>query len=300
MLKKDALKKIIEPFLTNDETIAVGGNIKVSNHLLIKNGEVVKTSSPKKLLVIFQIIEYLRVFLTSRVSFNGINANLIISGAFGIYSKKAAINVGGYTPGVIGEDMEIIVKMHAFYRKNRLRYKMGYVADAICWTQVPESIKVLMSQRRRWFIGMGQSLYNHWFIMLNPRYGNVGTIAYTYFFIFEYMAPIIELIGIAVILLSFHLGIINASFMVIYIIIYIGFNSIVSSISVLLEKYMSGKHMSLEHTVKLLFFCLLESFGYRQLCSIFRLIATVSFKKKSWGNMVRTQNMKEDNEELAV
>ncbi len=88
--------------------------------------------------------------------------------------------------------------------------------------------------------------------------------------------------------------------MVIYIIIYIGFNSIVSSISVLLEKYMSGKHMSLEHTVKLLFFCLLESFGYRQLCSIFRLIATVSFKKKSWGNMVRTQNMKEDNEELAV
>ena len=177
---------------------------------------------------------------------------------------------------------------------------MGYVADAICWTQVPESIKVLMSQRRRWFIGMGQSLYNHWFIMLNPRYGNVGTIAYTYLFIFEYMAPIIELIGIAVILLSFHLGIINASFMVIYIIIYIGFNSIVSSISVLLEKYMSGKHMSLEHTVKLLFFCLLESFGYRQLCSIFRLIATVSFKKKSWGNMVRTQNMKEDNEELAV
>ena len=91
---------------------------------------------------------------------------------------------------------------------------------------------------------MGQSLYNHWFMMLNPRYGNVGTIAYTYFFIFEYMAPIIELIGIAVILLSFHLGIINASFMVIYIIIYIGFNSIVSSISVLLEKYMSGKHAS--------------------------------------------------------
>ena len=152
------MKKIVEPFLENDHTIAVGGNIKVSNQVVLDKGRVVEVTVPKKKMVIFQMIEYLRVFLNSRVSFNGLTANMIISGAFGIYNKQAVINVGGYSLEVIGEDMEIVVKMHAFYRKNKLPYKIAYVPDAICWTQVPESYRVLKNQRRRWHTGLSESL----------------------------------------------------------------------------------------------------------------------------------------------
>lgn len=290
VLERDSLRMIVEPFLVSDDTIAVGGNIKVSNSAILDQGKIVEVKTPNKLLVIFQMIEYLRVFLTSRVSFNGINGNLIISGAFGLYSKKAVINVGGYTCGSIGEDMEIVVKMHAFYRKNKLKYKLGYVPDAVCWTQVPESIKVLMRQRRRWHIGMGQSLNSHKFMLLNPKYGAVGTVAYPYFYIFEYFAPLIELLGIFTIVISFYLNIINTQFLVIYLLVYIAFNIVLSSISVLLEKYMFPNSFSNKTALKLLFFCILESFGYRQLCSFFRVTALFTRNKTQWGEMTRVRN----------
>lgn len=287
MLQYDSLKKIIEPFLEDDRTIAVGGNIKVSNNVILDKGRVVEMKSPKKAIVIFQMIEYLRVFLNSRVAFNGLNANLIVSGAFGIYSKQAVINVGGYSVGTIGEDMEIIVKMHSFYRKNKIPYRIVYVPDAICWTQVPESYKVLKRQRRRWHIGMGESLSNHWYMNLNPKYGTVGLIAYPYFLLFEYITPILEILGITTIIVSYIFDIINLRFLLLYLLVYIGYNMIVSMIAILLEKFLFGRQIPGRITLKLLFFSVLESFGYRQICSIFRLGAFNIFKKNEWGEMVR-------------
>lgn len=289
MLQYDSLKKIVEPFLENDETIAAGGNIKVSNNVVLDKGKVVEVKAPKKWIVLFQTIEYLRVFLNSRVAFNRINANLIVSGAFGIYSKKAVVNVGGYSKDVIGEDMEIVVKMHTFYRKNKIPYKIEYVADAICWTQVPESYKVLKSQRKRWHIGMGESLKNHKFVNLNPNYGMVGMIAYPYFLLFEYITPILEILGLVTITASYFLNIINLQFFFLYLLVYMGYNMVVSMIAVLLDKYLFDSYMPARLVLKLLFFCILESFGYRQLSSIYRLGAFNPFGKKQWGEMLRTK-----------
>ena len=289
LLQYDSLKKIVEPFLESDDTIAVGGNIKVSNQVVLDKGRVVEVTVPKKKMVIFQMIEYLRVFLNSRVSFNGLNANMIISGAFGIYNKQAVINVGGYSLGVIGEDMEIVVKMHAFYRKNKLPYKIAYVPDAICWTQVPESYRVLKNQRRRWHTGLSESLKNHWFVNFNPRYGTVGFVAYPYFLLFEYITPILEVLGITTIILSFILKIINTRFFIFYLLVYMGYNMVVSMIAVLLDKCLFGKDLPNNIFYKQFLYCIIESFGYRQLCSLYRLGAFNPFKKKVWGNMVRTK-----------
>lgn len=289
MLQSDSLKKIVEPFLESDDTIAVGGNIKVSNQVVLDKGKVVDTRVPKRKMVIFQMIEYLRVFLNSRVALNGLNANMIVSGAFGIYNKQAVVNVGGYSFGVIGEDMEIVVKMHAFYRKNKLPYKIAYVPDAICWTQVPESHRVLKKQRRRWHTGMGESLKNHWFMNFNFKYGTVGIIAYPYFLLFEYVTPLLEILGITTIIVSFILKIINTKFFILYLLVYMGYNMVVSIIAVLLDKCLFGKDLPNDIVYKQLLCCIIESFGYRQLCSLYRLGAFNPFKKQEWGNMVRTK-----------
>ena len=290
MLQRDSLKKIVEPFLDSDETIVVGGNIKVANAVVLEKGIVADIKAPKKWIVLFQMIEYTRVFLNSRVAFNGINANLIVSGAFGIYEKQAVINVGGYSKEIIGEDMEIVVKMHAFYRKNNIPYKIAYAPDAICWTQVPETYSVLRKQRRRWHIGMGQSLKDHKFVNLNPKYGTVGLIAYPYFFLFEYITPILEILGITTIIVSYLFNIINLQFLLLYLFIYMVYNMIVSMIAVLLEKHLFGNNIPDKLINKLLLFCILESFGYRQLISLYRLGAFNPFRKNTWGNMDRIKH----------
>jgi len=292
ILQRDSLKKGVEPFLEHDHTIVSGGNIKVSNQAIIKNGEVVRVEMPKKLLVKFQLIEYLRVFLTSRVALNGLNANMIVSGAFGLFNKQAVINVNGYTLGTIGEDMELVVKLHAYYHKNNKPYYIAYVPDAVCWTQVPETIKVLKNQRRRWHVGMGQSLKVSKFMFFNPKYGTVGMITYPYFFFFEYITPLIEVLGIITIVLSFIFKIINVYFFIFYLLVYMGFNLVVTIVSLFLEKKMFKDSMPNQNMTELLFYCILESFGYRQLCSLFRVSAFFPNNKNKWGTMVRTRNKK--------
>lgn len=287
IIAKDALKKIVEPFLESDETVAVGGNIRVANGLAEK---------PKKLIVIFQMIEYLRVFLNSRVSLNGINGNLIISGAFGLYKKQAVVNVGGYSHGLMGEDMEIIMKIHSFHRKNKIDYRTSYVPDAICWTQVPEKLKILRRQRRRWHVGLGQSLKMHKYMFFNPKYGLVGMLSLPYFVFFEYMTPILEILGIVTIVVSYILRIINLNFFLMYLLVYIGYNIVVSMISIITERYVFRNETNRKIMGRLLFFSILESFGYRQMISLFRIGNIFKSKKKhQWGEMKRVEMQEEMN-----
>lgn len=291
MLQIDALKRIVEPFLEDDTTVAVGGNIKISNDIVIENGEVTAVERPKKFLVIFQMIEYLRVFLNSRISLNGINGNLIISGAFGLYNKKAIVNIGGYTNGLMGEDMEVTMKIHSYYRKNNLQYSTSYVPDAICWTQVPEDMATLRRQRRRWHVGLGQSLKMHKYMFLNPRYGLVGMVSFPYFLLFEYLTPFLEVLGMITITLSYLLGIINLTFFLFYLLIYMGYNITVSMISIIIERYMFSSTTNNKITFKLILFSILESFGYRQMISLFR-IGNVFKKSYQWGEMTRKEGKK--------
>lgn len=290
-LQHDSLKKIVAPFMESDEVVAVGGNIKVANQVVIKDGKIVKMNTPRKSIVIFQIIEYFRVFLTSRVAFNHINANLIISGAFGIYSKKAVIDVGGYSTDIVGEDMDLVVKLHCFFRKNKLPYKITYVPDAICWSQVPEKFSVLKAQRKRWHVGLGQALRAHSFMMLRPAYGSVGMIAYPYFVFFEYITPILEIFGLATIIISFIMKLINVKFFIAYLLFYIIYNIVASIVAILLETYIFGGVLSFGVILKLMLFSLIECLGFRQLCSIFRIGAFFGTKKNrnNWGNMKRVK-----------
>lgn len=291
MLQSDALQKIVEPFLEDDQMVAVGGDVKISNNLVIDNGEILSIEKPEKLIVIFQMIEYLRVFLNSRISLNGINGNLIISGAFGLYNKQAVVNVGGYTNGLMGEDMEIIMKIHSFYLKNKISYKTSYVPDAICWTQVPEEVKVLKRQRRRWHVGLAQSLKRHRYMFLNPKYGLIGMVSFPYFLFFEYLTPFLEVIGLVTITLSFLLGIIDLNFFLFYLLVYMGFNIIVSMISIIIERYMFSSTVTNKITFQLILFSILESFGYRQIISLFRM-GNIFKKSHNWGEMTRKEKRK--------
>lgn len=289
ILQYDSLEKIVIPFMGNDEVIAVGGNIKVANQAIIKDGKIVKIDTPKKWIVMFQMIEYFRVFLMSRVAMNGLNSNLIISGAFGLYNKKAVINVGGYTTGVIGEDMDLIVKLHCYYRKNKIPYQIDYVPDAICWTQVPEKLSVLKAQRKRWHVGMGQALFSHSFMFFRPSYGAVGMVAYPYFVLFEYITPILEILGIVTVTLSFYFEIINVEFMIFYLVLHMLFNIVASWVAIIFCNYLFKDSLSLKGLFKLIFVSIFESIGYRQMCSLFRLGAIFGTRKgkQKWGNMER-------------
>ncbi|WDU82639.1 glycosyltransferase family 2 protein [Caloramator sp. Dgby_cultured_2] len=119
ILETDSLVRVIMPFIEDKETVAVGGIVRIANGSKIRRGLIQKVDLPKSRIALFQIIEYLRAFLTGRMGWDALNSLLIVSGAFGAFRKDVAIEVGGYTTGTIGEDMEIIVRLHKFMRKQK-------------------------------------------------------------------------------------------------------------------------------------------------------------------------------------
>lgn len=299
ILQKDSLTNIVMPYMEDDTTIAVGGNIKVSNSVVLDNGEVVRILTPKNLLVIFQTIEYFRVFLTTRVWFNKFNGNLIISGAFGLFKKSSVINVGGYDTNTIGEDMDLVVKLHSFYRKNKLQYSIKYSHKAICWSQVPEKYKDLKNQRRRWHIGLITSLYTHKYILLNIKYGLVGVFSFLYFTVFEMLSCIVDVFGLGVIILSYFLGFLNIDFLFTFLLIYIGYSIVISIAAIILENYSFKNTLNFKSIFIYIIFSVLESFGYRQVCGWFRLSGFFGYRKRKyqWSKITRKSQNKITNSE---
>ncbi|GFR36326.1 glycosyltransferase family 2 protein [Thermobrachium celere] len=289
ILESDSLVRVVMPFIENKKTVAVGGIVRIANGSVIKRGRVVNIGLPKSRIAMFQIVEYLRAFLTGRVGWDALNSLLIVSGAFGAFKKDAAIEVGGYAKNTIGEDMELVVKMHEYFLRNKRPYRIKFVPDPVCWTQAPETLKDLRSQRRRWQIGLMDSLFKHKRMFLNPRYKQIGLIAVPYFWLFEMIGPIIEILGYIMIPLAYIFGLLNLKYFILFFAASILYGILLSLGAILLEEYTFNKYPTLKQLIKLSIYGILENFGYRQLTTLYRIEGIVKFRKMkhSWGKIKR-------------
>ena len=290
-IEPDALLKLSIEFLKNTDTIVAGGLVRIANGFKIRNGRVSGFSMPEKMIERFQIVEYFRSFLSGRVSWGATNSMLIVSGAYGVFKKQAVIEVGGYKTNTIGEDMEIVVRLHRYMRAHRRKYKIIFCEDSVCWTQGPMSVADIRSQRRRWQIGLFDTLISHKSLFLNPRYGSVGLMAIPYNWVFELLGAVVEVLGYFIIPFSLVMGELNIFFFVVYFLLAVLLGVILSLGSLILEQYTRKSVMSAKQCLSLSLYALLENFGYRQMITLFRLEGIFKYRKlrKTWGKIKRKE-----------
>jgi len=287
VIEKDALLRIVKPFLKYDETIAVGGIVRIANGCEIRAGKLIRARIPKRSIEIFQIVEYFRAFLTSRVGWEAMNALLIISGAFGLFKKSAVVAVGGYQK-TIGEDMELTLRMHEHYRRNDIPYKIEFASDAVCWTQAPDNLKGLKSQRIRWHRGLADALLKHNKMLFNLDYGKVGMLSMPYFFFVELLGPVIEAMGYIMLVISLYMGFLSEKFIYIFLMAFL-FGILFSFSAIFFEQISYKRYNGLREILMLFAFSLLEQFIYRQLTVWWRVKAFWNYRKgrKQWGTIQR-------------
>lgn len=289
LLEKEALIRITLPFLNNSQVVAVGGTIRVSSGCKIEDGVITKVDLPKTSLGRIQTVEYLRAFFTGRIGSDAMGMLLIISGAFGAFKKSAVIDAGGYTKDCIGEDMELVVKLHKIMRKKGIPYKIRFLEDPVCWTQPPENLRDLYKQRKRWQIGLINTLLNHKHMVFNPKYGSVGMFTIPYYWLFEFIGPAIETFGYIVVTISYLLGVTSIKFVLAFYLLTVFMGIILSIGAIMLENYTMRKFTEFRQLITLLLYTLIDSLGYRQFNTITRTIALIRYPldKHSWGKMKR-------------
>jgi len=290
VLERDAFLKVMKPIIeSNEEVIASGGSIRIANGCEIRNGEVLKIGLAKNPLVIMQVIEYLRAFLMGRIGLSRHNLLLIISGAFGVFSKHWVVQAGGYRSDTVGEDMELVVRIHRILKETRQKKRIVYVPDPVCWTEVPESTKYLKRQRRRWHRGLFESLWIHRKLTFNPKYGLIGFVSFPYFWIVEFLGPIVELSGYIYIVISLFAGGIYLEFAILIFLLSCLYGTIFSAFAILLEEWSLRKYPRISDLLKLFLYSLTETIWYRPLTVFWRCqgIWQMIRGESGWGEMKR-------------
>ena len=298
ILERGSLRRVVTPFLQDPHVIASGGTVRIANGCEVRSGFLEKVHLPSNLLALCQIVEYLRAFLFGRLGWSALNAVLIISGAFGVFRKDVVVAAGGYRHDAIGEDMELVTRLHLIHRLGGTPYRIVFLPDPICWTEAPESLKVLKSQRTRWQRGLGQSLFLNRALLWHPRGGAPGWLAFPFMVAFELLSPLIEVGGYVFMTLGFVSGIISAAAFWTFLLLAFSLGTLLSMSAILLEEVSYHVYHERGDLLKLALVAVIENFGYRQLATLWRLQGLwqwITGTGGGWGQMTRSANWQKGN-----
>ncbi|QSF54449.1 glycosyltransferase family 2 protein [Brevundimonas fontaquae] len=290
LLEPDALLRAVRPFVDDPvRTVAVGGTVRIANGCRIDHGRVVEIGLPTNPLALLQTVEYLRAFLMARLAWSRIGTLTIISGAFGLFRRSAVLEVGGYTHGTVGEDMELVVKLHRLMRSQKRPYRVAFIPEPVCWTEAPESLSVLGRQRARWHRGALETFQRHGDMMWRPGFGRVGVVGFGHILFVDVIGPVIEMIGYILIPVLWTLGLLSVEYLLAFLAVSFTFGVVISVGALALEESELRRFPKVRHLVILAIVAVVENFGYRQINNLWRLHGTWQFLRKtqSWGAMTR-------------
>ncbi len=290
ILEPDSLLRAVQPFIEDPErVVAVGGTIRVANGCRIKDGRLQEVGVSRNPLAMFQTVEYLRAFLLARLAWSRLGVLTIISGAFGLFRRSALIEIGGYAHGTVGEDMELVVRLHRRAMDTGEPHRVVFLPEPVCWTEVPETLAVLSRQRARWHRGAIETFVRHGAMMTNPKYGRIGMIGMGQVLVFDLVGPMLELVGYTLLPLMWALGILHSDYLIAFFSLSIFFGIAISMGALALEEAELRRVSHVRDLLRLAAAAVLENFGYRQLNSWWRLLGFWQWVRgvKSWGEMTR-------------
>ncbi|HKR31564.1 MAG TPA: glycosyltransferase [Terriglobales bacterium] len=290
ILERDALLRIMVPILNDPKrVVAVGGIIRVLNGSEIVEGQLRRARLPSKSIEVIQVIEYLRAFLIGREAWGQGNMLMVISGAFGVFRTDLVRAIGGYRSNAIGEDLDVVARLHRHLLNKGANYHIHFVPDPMCWTEAPSDLKSLARQRARWQKGLLDVLWPNRDMLFRPRYGRIGWFALPYLWLFELAAPILEVAGMATIILAAYFGVLSRQFFLQFLLFGYAFATVISIGSVLQEEITYKRYNAWQDVVRLVSYCFFEHFPYRQLHMVWRLKGLWEYVRgdMSWKPMKR-------------
>jgi len=290
IIESDSILKLVKPFLEEKDrkVIGTGGVIRIVNSCEVERGHIREIKIPKQILPRLQVLEYTRAFLLGRMAWSQLDGLMLISGAMGIFDRETVINSGGYSTKTVGEDMELVLRMRRYMAEKDQKYEVTYIPDPLCWTEVPSDLKSMRKQRTRWTRGLIESLKTHRKMFMNWNYGRLGMLGYPYWFLFEWMAPLIAFAGFVYTIYLIIRDALNWPFYLLLFLFVYSFAVSLSTWAVLFEEITFHKYKKKRDVLKLLSVALIEPFIY-PIHTYFAVRGNIEAMrgKKSWGHAER-------------
>jgi cellulose synthase/poly-beta-1,6-N-acetylglucosamine synthase-like glycosyltransferase len=289
VLEEEGLLRVIRPALEDPQVVASAGIIRIVNGCEVSAGRILTVRLPRQPILVFQVLEYLRGFFLGRLGWNATNCLMIISGAFGVFRRDVLLRVGGYKTATVGEDMEIVVRLHRMLRNAKFPYRIVFVPDPVCWTEAPARLDALGRQRTRWQRGLCEALAANRNMLFKPSYGYVGLLAFPYHAILELFGPILEVVGWVAIPSAWVLGFLSTTFLLWYLLLSLALGTLQTVLALFLQEVTYRRYPSAGDLLRLFIYSLFEHLGYHQLTVVWRLRGTFQYLwgSSGWGQQNR-------------
>ncbi|MDE3179517.1 MAG: glycosyltransferase, partial [Acidobacteriota bacterium] len=194
LIEPDSLLRLMRPVIESSENPVVSaGVVRIRNGCEAVGGRIRRIGLPRRWIEMFQVVEYLRNFLLGRAGWGPLGGTLIVSGAMAVFERETVVDAGGFDACMVSEDMELIVRLHHRAREKKRQTKMAFTPETVCWTECPKTVAMLARQRRRWHLGLCQSLHSHLVMNFNPRFGIVGVFSFPFHLFVEGLGAAVEL-----------------------------------------------------------------------------------------------------------
>ncbi|MGO8815118.1 MAG: glycosyltransferase family 2 protein [Terriglobia bacterium] len=278
LLERDSLLRLMDPVVNcTTQTVVSGGIIRILNGCESRGGRLLKVGLPRTWLERFQVVEYLRSFLFGRTGWHLLGGTLIVSGAFAVFHRATVIEAGGFSHDTVTEDMDLIVQLCQWAADNNRKIRTSFTSDPVCWTECPSTLAVLANQRRRWQLGLCQTLWKHSAMLFRRKYGIVGMLSFPFHSYVEGVGAVVEFLGYALVPAFIYLGMIPTRLLLVFILLGFVYGGFLSVGAVLLEELTYRRYPGFRDLVTLLIFGLLENLGYRQLVLFYRFQGVMKF-----------------------
>ncbi|NLR58571.1 glycosyltransferase family 2 protein [Chitinophaga polysaccharea] len=314
IIEKDTLLRMIKPFMDEEHkktkevgkpcpecgyvhmvedsrrVIATGATLRVANSCEVDEGIIIRVRPPEKLLPRFQEMEYIRAYVLGKMGWSSINCVPNVSGGLGLFDKEVAIKAGGYDHTSFAEDMDIVTRMCAYMIDNKQQYAIRYIPTTQCWTEGPPNLKIFGRQRTRWGRGLSEIITIHRKFLFNPRYRKLGLIVLPYNLFFEFLAPIIEFIGICYYIYLIVTDQVNWQYAIILLGFVYLYSVMITTLAICWDQLTYRYYNTWREVVGLALMAFLEPLIYHPLIVFFALKGYWFFltgKKSTWGNMQR-------------
>jgi cellulose synthase/poly-beta-1,6-N-acetylglucosamine synthase-like glycosyltransferase len=290
ILEPDAILRAVQPFIEDPErTVAVGATVRIANGCRIERGHVAEIGLPRNPLALVQTVEYLRSFLMGRLGWSMADLTLIVAGAFGLFRRQAVLDVGGYSHNTVGEDLELVVKLHRHMRDGGADYRITFIPEPVCWTEAPETLRALPRQRARWARGALETFFKHCDMLVKPRYGRIGSVGFLNVLLVDVLGPPVEVLGYLLVPLLWGLDLLATDYFLAFLAVTFSFGVAVSTSALALEEIELRRFARARDLFVLFLVAVAENFGYRQLNNVWRVHGLWQYLRggREWGMMTR-------------
>lgn len=288
------IQYLIKPFFEHSDSkvIATGGTIRVANSCEFRKGHLLNVNIPRNFLARFQVLEYNRAFLLSRLAWKKLNGMVLISGALGMFDRDLVLKCGGYSTKTVGEDMELILRMRRYMYDRKEKHQVILVPHPMSWTEVPENWRVFGRQRSRWTRGLIDCMITHKKMWFNPRYKIVGMFSMPTMIVYEWFAPVIQTLGIFYFIYLVAINHVSWPFFLVLLFFVYFFGIAFSTWALLCDHFAYHKYKKTNHIFRLLLIAWIEAFTFNLINSFFSLKGNFEYfvkrNRSGWGHMSRT------------